>query len=339
MKCISSTLSLESIPDRGILIHPLFGETILWRQHEFHTWWNLFETMVDHPLSRILINAIVDSLEYKHTIPNVGGLFRKKKFHKEMERVTTQLGWGTVSIEQQNVVSSAHPLLSVALGQYLLESYLQERFKVRWIEPMPQTVQLETEPSSPLPHPQPQERFPWSLEHNSQYVKSPLIIEIHSENELRYEGERVVLIPIESLNRFLIGCLPYVPQMDDRWFDGKSCQLNSHEHLFKLTIESISEMFLKSEQPVYIIDESSWTAYIEHYLCERGWGRANVTEYSTETYDLELTIAMQCQLPYVVGLMCGMWQRAHGRAYQVSLRNKNDTFVVKIQSLLAYDNQ
>ena len=286
-----------------------------------------------------MINGFVDSFEFNYTMPNVTGLFRKKKFQKEMEKIMNDLGWGTFLLEQQRIVHSAHPLLSVALGQYFLESYGNERFKIRWIEPMPQTVQLETEPSSQLPHPQPHKQFPWSLEHDVEAGNSTITVDVHPENELRYEGERVIPIPVKSLDRFFAGCLPYVSEQQEQWFDEETFQLNSHNHLLKTIIKSISEMFLKSERPVYIIDETSWTAYIEHYICERGWGAAHVIDYDTLTYTLEFKIPMQIQFPYTLGLMCGMWERAHGRAYRISLVQENDTFVVKIQSLLEYENQ
>ena len=339
MKYIATTLPLKSIPERGQLLHPLFGEVIVWRQHEFHAWWNIFETMVDHPLSRILINGFVDALEFQNAMPSVNGLFRKKKFNKESEVISAQLGWGTFLLDHQNVVHSAHPLLSVALGQYLLEFYHGARFKIRWIESGPQTVQLQIEPSSQLPHPQPLEPFRWWQKQNFELVESSMTLDLHSEKELRFEGERVVLIPIESLNRFFLGCMPYIPQQDSSWFDGNSSQLDMHEHLLKVVLQSISDMFLNTEQPVYIIDESSWISYIEHYICERGWGIAVVTGYDTATYVLNLTIPMQSQFPYTLGLICGMWERAHGRAFQVSLRQENDSFAVQIQSLLAYENQ
>lgn len=339
MRFIESTVSLGIVPKRGQLNHPLFGEVILWRQHEFHSWWIQFEAIIDHPLSRTFINGVVDSLEFKNTIPQIGGLFRKKKFKKESNHIGGQLGWGTFQIENQIVVQSAHPLLSVALGQYLLEAYHDQRFKVRWVEPRPQTVQLEIEPSADLPHPKPVESLPWSTDVEVKITESSLIIDQHSQNELKFEGERVVLIPIESMERFLLGCLPYVPQQDVKWFDANSFEFDTLKHLLRTIIQSISDMFLKSEQPVYIIEESSWTAYIENYICERGWGIAHVTNYDTSDYTLELTIPMQRQLPFTIGLLCGMWERAHGRAYQLSLRKENDTFAVQIQSLLDYENQ
>ena len=339
MKVIESTVSLNIVQKRGQLIHPLFGEVVLWKQHEFHSWWNQFETVIDHPLSRTFINGVVDSLEFKNPMRKVSGLFWKKKFNKESERIGSQLGWGTFQIEQQKVYDSAHPLLSVALGQYLLEAYHNQRFKVRWVEPRPQTVQIETESSPDLPHPKPLVPLPWSREDDVEITDLLLIVDQHSQTELKFEGERVALIPIESMDRFLLGCLPYASQQDVQWFDAHSCKLDSFEYLLRAIIQSISDMFLKGEQPVYIIDESSWTAYIENYICERGWGNAHVTSYDTSDFTLELTIPMQSQLPFTIGLLCGMWERAHGRAYRLSLRNENDTFIVQIQSLLDYENQ
>ena len=339
MRYIESTVLLDIVPNRGQLIHPLFGEVVLWRQHEFHSWWNQFEAIIDHPLSRTFINGVVDSLEFKNTMPRIGGLFRKKKFKKESDNIGSQLGWGAFQLEKQNVVQSAHPLLSVALGQYLLETYHEQRFKVRWVEPRTQTVQIETESSPDLPRPKPLEPLPWSIDDEVKITDSSLMVDQHSQYELKFEGERVVLIPIESMERFLLGCLPYVPHQDVKWFDTVSLEFDTLKHLLRAIIQSISGMFLKSEQPVYIIDASSWTAYIENYICERGWGCAQVTDYDTSDYTLELTMSMQSQFPFTVGLLCGMWERAHGRAYRLSMHQENDNFVVKIQSLLEYENQ
>ncbi len=339
MRFIESTVALDIVPERGSLVHPLFGEVVLWRQHEFHSWWNQFEAIIDHPLSRTFINGVVDSLEFNNTMPRVGGLFRKKKFKRESDHICGQLGWGTFSLENQNVVHSAHSLPSVALGQYLLETYHEQRFKVRWVEPRPQTVQLEIESSADLPHPKPAESLPWSKIQQLRSTNSSLTLDRHPQNELKFEGERVVLIPIESMNRFLSGCLPYVSQRDVGWFDAHSAKFDSYEHLLRATIQSISGMFLKTEQPVYIIDESSWAAYIENYISERGWGNAHVMSYDTSNYTLELTTPRQSQFPYTIGFLCGIWERAHGRAYRLKIRKENDTFVVQIQSLLDYENQ
>ena len=87
---IEKARSLKSISERGILVHPLFGEIILWRQHEFHSWWNLFENMVNHPLSRTLINGFVDSLEFNKTMSNITGVVSEKKFQKEMEHIMNE---------------------------------------------------------------------------------------------------------------------------------------------------------------------------------------------------------------------------------------------------------
>ena len=62
MKYIESGFSLEAFPGLGLLHHPRLGEVIIWRQHEFHTWWNLYESLMQHPLSRTFVNAFVDSL-------------------------------------------------------------------------------------------------------------------------------------------------------------------------------------------------------------------------------------------------------------------------------------
>ena len=340
MRSILFDLNLESISGQGRIHHPIIGEVIVWRQHEFHTWWNLFEPMMGHPLSRTFINAFVDSFEFNDMLPQPTGLFRKKKFHTQLKQRTSLLGWGDVRLKEQKVVHSAHPLLSVALGQFALESFTEQRYKVRWIEPRSQVVQLETEVSTHLPSPQPPAPLPWSIDiMPSTFEPSSLKIEPHEHHELRFEGERILLIPMVSMERFLTACMPYVPQDNEVWFINESDSLSSHQDVLKIVIQSTSAMFLQSEQPVYIIDDSSWNAYVEHYLIERGWGSVHLRAYDASTFDLEIEIPMMKQLPFTLGLICGMWERAHGRSYQIIIRQENDTFIAKIQSLLEYQNQ
>lgn len=340
MRSIKSDLNLESIPGQGRIRHPIIGEVIIWRQHEFHTWWNLFEPMMEHPLSRTFINAFVDSFEFNNVLPKSNGIFRKRKFNTELELRTSQLGWGKVLLKDQKVIHSAHPLLSVALGQYALETFTEQRYKVRWIEPRSQVVQLETEVSTQLPSPQPPSPIPWSGDNTpSAFESLSMEIETHENHELRYEGERVLLIPFTSMERFLTACMPYVPKDNEAWFNNQSDALSTHQDVLKIVIQSTSAMFLQSEQPVYIIDESSWNAYVNHYLIERGWGSVHLNDYDATTFDLEVVIPMSQQLPFTLGLMCGMWERAHGRSYQIKIHQEKDTFIAKIQSLLEYQNQ
>ena len=340
MKSIITDFRLESIREKGIFRQDAFGEIIIWKQHEFHTWWNLFESRMEHPLSRTFINAFVDGFELKNTIKDVRGLFRKKKLRHEIERISSILGWGQVQLEQKKILNSAHPVLSVALGHYSLELYHEQRYKIRWTEPRSQIVQIETETSPQISLPQPHAKMPWSGKSIASTLKqSSVEMTTQQMNELRLEGERVVLIPLAPLERFFSGCLPYAPAKKGDWFNNQSTGLDACENILKIIIRTTAEMFLSSEQPVYIIDQSSWDAYIEHCLRERGWGSIETRKYNPSTFEFEFSMPMMRHFPLTLGLVVGMWERAHGRSSQISLREENDIFFVKIQSLLEYQNQ
>ena len=96
-------------------------------------------------------------------------------------------------------------------------------------------------------------------------------------------------------------------------------------------------MFLESNRPVYIIDESSWQSYIEHYLHEYGWGSFNVDLYDATTFELRVSLN-KGSIAVHARILCGMWERAHGRTYRISLNKENDIFHVKIHSFLDYQN-
>ena len=131
------------------------------------------------------------------------------------------------------------------------------------------------------------------------------------------EGERVLLIPTLALERFLSASVPYAPETEEGWFHHTIDSFVSFENLLKITIKTTAAMFLQSEQPVYIIDRTSWDSYVEHYLVEVGWGN----------------------VPFTIGMICGLWERAHGRSYKINIQEKNDMFSIEIESLLEYQNQ
>jgi len=337
VSCIDSNDSDDDVSGNGRIYDALIGDVIIWKQHEFHTWWNTFESHVNHPLSRTFVNAFVDALELKGLLNTKRGLFGQRKFDKELKLLSSTLGWGFVDLQQRCVTQSAHSLLSVALAQYALETLGQCRYKVRWVEPRPQAVQLDLETSSNLPSPQSHHLPPWcSLHLDSQRRGSNPTFDIVNDYELRLEGERVVLVPIQAIERFLVACKPYGSPSSMDWFESNVEMNDSNQQLLGTIIQSIASMFLKSDKPVYIIDESSWQSYIDHYLHERGWGSLDVTNYDGSTFELSGSLKKGSHLPFTLGILCGMWERAHGRAYRVSLDEKNDIFLVKIESFLQY---
>ena len=323
----------------GRLHDTLIGDIIVWKQHEFHAWWNAFENLIDQPLSRVFVNAFVDSLELKGPLNGKRGLFAKRKFDNELKALCRKLGWGFVSQEQKCVTQSAHPLLSVALAQYTLELYEQCRYKVRWIEPQPQMVRLELEISNNLPSPNAHEVPPWSKdEHREVNVERFPVLDTVNEYELKLDGERVLIVPLQAIERFLVACKPYTSPSNVKWFESNMTMVDSDQHLLQTTIKSIASMFLESNRPVYIIDESSWQSYIEHYLHEYGWGSFNVELYDATTFEFHVSLNRGPLLPFTLGILCGMWERAHGRTYRISLNKENDIFHVKIHSFLDYQN-
>ncbi|HII24628.1 MAG TPA: hypothetical protein HA313_02590 [Candidatus Poseidoniaceae archaeon] len=98
-------------------------------------------------------------------------------------------------------------------------------------------------------------------------------------------------------------------------------------------------MFLRSEQPVYIIDRTSWESYVEHYIVEAGWGHVTIVDYNDSSFALHCNVNLGCNVPFTIGMICGLWERAHGRSYKINIQQNNDIFSVEIESLLQYQNQ
>ena len=323
----------------GRIHNAIIGDVMIWKIHEFHAWWNEFEALIDHPLSRTLINALIDHMEVEGYIAPKRGLFGMKKFRIQLNTLSSNLGWGCVDLQSHQVTNSAQSLCSVALAQYALETLDRCRYKARWVEPHPLTVQLELDRSQNPMIPPNSNRAPWS---NSQ--KKPtadgVTIEINSvnNNALRMDGERVILVPASAMVRFVTACSPYAPEQAADTFSWTTTMDLSIVNLLQATIESVSGMFLQSESPVYIIDESSWHPYIEHYINNRGWGALKDVDYDESTFVLQVTLNKIPLLPFVVGMLAGMWQRAHGRSCRMSIEESESDFRLKFESFLDYQN-
>ena len=109
-------------------------------------------------------------------------------------------------------------------------------------------------------------------------------------------------------------------------------------NLLQATIESVTGMFLQSESPVYIIDGFSWNSYIEHYISQKGWGTLNDVDYDEGTFVLKVRLNKIPLFPFAVGMLAGMWQRAHGRFCQMSIEEFETDFRLKFESFLDYQN-
>ncbi len=323
----------------GRIHNAIIGDVMIWKIHEFHAWWNKFEALIDHPLSRTLINALIDHMELERYIAPKRGLFGMNKFRTQLNILSSNLGWGCVDLESHQVTNSAQPLCSVALAQYALETLDQCRYKARWVEPHPLTVQLELDRSQNPMIPPNSNRAPWSNPQKKS-TDGGVIIEIDSvkNNALRLDGERVMLVPANAIERFVTACSPYAHERVADKFSWTTTMEPSTVNLLQATIESVTDMFLQSESPVYIIDESSWNSYIEHYISHRGWGTLNDVDYDEGTFVLKVRLNKIPLFPFAVGMLTGMWHRAHGRFCRVSIEEFETDFRLKFESFLDYQN-
>ena len=190
---------------------------------------------MEHPLSRTFINAFVDGFELKNTIKDVRGFFRKKRRNFDMklnESLPFWVGGRYNSNKRKSLTALIHCYL--VLGHYSLELYHEQRYKIRWTEPRSQIVQIETETSPQISSPQPHAKMPWSGKRiASTFNQSSVEMTTQQMNELRLEGERVVLIPLAPLERFFSGCLPYAPDKKGDWFNNQSTWLGSIREYFE----------------------------------------------------------------------------------------------------------
>lgn len=316
---------------------------MLWKQHEFNRWWRNFESLFKHPLSRAFINSVVDDLEFHQRLSSPHGFFRKKKFLSELLNLANFYGGGSIDLFKKEIVNSANPLFSVGLASYALEVFHQKRYKIRWNEPTPQVVQLSLEINRELPPPRSVRPFPWSEKKLSVGIveSKPLsdLLVLKELGHLEIDGERHMILPVSLMERFSSTCLPHAPEMSDLdWIQCPSDWSNPDISIISLIISSVVELFSISERAVYITGKDSWAAYLNAYMSEQGWGDAAVLEYDPNSYETTLIFSKSSITPFSIGLVAGIWERAHGRKFHLNLKLIDSSVQVNIRSLLEFQN-
>lgn len=314
---------------------------MLWKQHEFSRWWRCFEGLFTHPLSRTFINAVVDDLEFHQRLSPPPRIFKKKKFNSNLSNLTHFFGSGIVDLSNKKILNGAHPLFSVGLASYALEVFHQSRYKIRWNEPTPRVVQLSLEDNVQLPPPKDVPSFPWSAEMS--HVQGTEVIDFSNQlvtkesGHLEIDGERYMLLPASFFERFFSSCLPHAPDMSQiDWMECPSVWSLSERSILSIFITSIRELFSLSERSVYITGSESWSAYFRVYLFDQGWGDATLLSYDVESYDTILELPKSPLAPFSIGLIASIWERAHGRKFNLVIGQEEERLNVSISSLLEY---
>ena len=252
-------------------------------------------------------------------------------------------GSGSIDLTKNEIVNGAHSLFSVGLASYALEVFHQKRYKIRWNEPTPRVVQLSLDDNADLPPPSSIRPFPWSkiLDVGTQIKSNALTdqLVIKEAGHLEVDGERFMIVPVSLLERFFSTCLPHAPrvmdadkiQYPDNWSE-------SDNSILSVIISSVVDIFSRSERSVYINGKDSWDAYLRAYMFDQGWGGAILTSYDSDSYETILTLPKAPLFPFSIGLIAGIWERAHGREFKLVIAEENDSIKATICSLLAYEN-
>ena len=339
-----SYLSHESLSySNGFLFDQDMNCYMVWKQHEFSRWWRCFESLFNHPLSRVFINSVVDDLEFHNRLFFPKGFLKRKKFNQQVSNLTQFYGSGTIILSKNQILNGAHSLFSVGLASYALEVLHQTRYKIRWNEPSPLLVQLSLEENSDLPPPSSVKPFPWSKkltqmgELDTNYLAK--MVHVKELGHMEIDGERHMIIPASILNRFVSACLPHAPDLSaTEWIDCPADWSKSEASILTLIIESTCKLFSLSERSVYITGKESWKAYFESYMSGFGWGQGDVIFYDAQTYKTVINLPKTSITPFSIGMAAGIWERAHGRKFRLNLSVVDNSIQLIICSLLDYEN-
>lgn len=317
---------------------------VIWNTSELYAWWHSFEDQCQTPLGRKLLNAFTDHEEYLLNMNNTlasGWFAKKRRQNNAIQQRWSLHGWGLYDVEGKTASSLLFPPIAAGLALATTEGVTGQRHKVEWNQITNRTIQFEftfsatTLPPAPAPP-----LLPWnsSLDHG---IQSPSLFSELKINgpELSLDGEVVVLLPFGALSRLLHTCRAYphaLPnELEDAW---QTPDLEAGDRsVFLMVVSSMSSLIGRGERPIYLQNEDSWGALIEHYLARYGWGKPLLIAPLEAEHSIRFTIPSSATLPFLVGWLVAMWERGYGRPCKFSLILEHENWVLDIHSRHAYN--
>lgn len=322
----------------GLLIDDSGSVVLLISVNEFHDWWNYLESSFESPIGRKLIYAASDDEEYflannpSYKIPK---WFGKNKIIQSMKVRWTSMGWGIHLPGIRRIQSPCHDSLSAGLGLAHHEHVDQQRYRMEWRQVHSDLVELDFTKRM--------EDIPTAPTVTSPEWVVPIgLADIHTkphehEFEPRSFGffwgqQRSIFLPTSILHRLFESIMGRPFNSERRPREGLHVTGISENPtmLFKTLIESSSAMFDASDYSIFIQNQDDWESHLQHNIRSRGFGDVSVEDFAM---DESPTVRMTIRSPvptFAIGLMVGMWERAHGSPCMCRVEISSDLLTVSL---------
>ena len=330
----------------GHLLDSSGNHLLLWKAIEFESWWINFEKIIGIPMGRKLVNAATDEEEYHYLVNEeykVNGFFKKSRKRNIISERWLQYGWGELDFKDNKIIAPTLAPFSVGVALAAIEYCLQSRFKVSWTQPTSTLIALNLEEESRNISPSKQvAAFAWTK--NCQDNPSTLF-EVGEFQVVRknggwdFEGERMVFIPGNIITRLLMSTRSRSLNIPDELlqsviFDGID---DAEKSTFLCTALAMANVIEQSERPVYILSDSEWIHKCQHLLVKFGFVCPNEVISLDDIGSVKFTFNHSPTLPFSVGALMALWQRAHGRLAKLSVEFNDKQCIVKVSSKLKYN--
>ena len=342
-KALESTLKKDS---NGHLFDSSGNHLMLWKAIEFESWWIHFEKIIAVPMGRKLVNAATDEEEY-HLLTNaqydVSGFFKKSRKRDLISERWLQYGWGELNFKDNTITRPTLAPFSVGVALAALEYCRQSRFKVSWNQPNSTLINLNLEEESRNISPSKQvATFSWTKSCQDNYFTlSPVgnFQVVRKNGGWDFEGERMVFIPGNIITRLLFSTRSRSLNIPDELvqsviFEGID---EAEKSTFLCTALAMANVIEQSERPVYILSDSEWIDKCQHLLGRFGFVCPNDVKSIDDSGSIEFSFNHSPTLPFSVGALMALWQRACGRSAKLSVAFDDKQCIVQVSSKLKYN--
>ena len=319
--------------DDGFFFDPFGHPCVLVGVVEFSKFCHHLDALFASPLGRKLIYAATDAEERIITTQQsvqFGRWFGKSKARENLQKRAMEMGWGEFS--EISISGPAHDGLTVGFSLAHHEHIAKQRANVQWNQVSADMIHLEFSPKNetitPAPSPP---HLPWFGTHQQGLSSGHLNIELDRRSSSFFNGdERSFFLPTHVFFH-LFGSLFGRPLSED-FSVPFSLELDEHmEHTstFRAVIVAASLAFEANERPVYVQSASDWEGHFADRLTKRGFGQVRVEQSILDT-DISVFSVHSPVAPVAIGLLIGMWQRAHGVLGEVKIEVNSDALLVSI---------
>ena len=317
----------------GFFLDPFGQPCVLMGVVEFSKFCLHLDALFESPLGRKLIYAATDAEERiisTHPSVQFGRWFGKSKAKNRLQQRAMEMGWGEFG--EVSVSGPAHDALTVGFSLAHHEHISQQRANVEWHQVNADMIRLQfatkNENITPVPSPL---HLPWFGSETQGLSSSLFEIELDRRASSFFYGDERSFFLSSHVFWNLFGSLLGRPLSEDfsAQFNLEMDESIEHASTFSAVIIAASQAFEANERPVYVLSAGDWEGHFAERLTKRGFGRVRV-EQSILDEETSLFSVHSPVAPVAIGLLIGMWQRAHGMVGEVKVELVSDALLVRI---------